>query len=54
MLYWLNNDERDIKAAYFEHKAKEERRKERMSFKADELREIGYSEDEIEEIIRGR
>lgn len=54
MLYWLNNDERDIKAAYLEHKAREERKKEQTKFKADDLREIGYSEAEIKEMTRGQ
>jgi hypothetical protein len=54
MTYWLNNDERDIKVAYLEQKAKEEAEKQKPVFKADELREIGYSEAEIKEMTRGQ
>lgn len=54
MIYWLNNDERDIKAAYLEQKAKEEAKKQKPAFKADDLREIGYSEAEIKEMTRGQ
>jgi hypothetical protein len=54
MIYWLNTDERNIKAAYLEQKAKEEAENQRTVFKADDLREIGYSEAEIKEMTRGQ
>jgi len=54
MLYWLNNDERDIKTAYLAYKEKEAEAKSKPSFKADDLRDIGYTDAEIEKITRGQ
>jgi len=54
MLYWLNNDERDIKIAYLAYKEKEEEKKNLPKFKADDLRDIGYTDVQIEEITRGQ
>ena len=53
MFYWLNNDERSMKTAYGEHKANEEAKKE-PQFKRKDLKDIGYTDAEIEEMTGGR
>jgi hypothetical protein len=51
MQFWLDHDENAMRAYYRERKS---RNQEKPKFKAEDLRELGYTEEEIREITRGQ